>query len=83
MAEELDGEYPGLELAVLRAYQDAVFSGYGEGLRGLCGTGDDEAGLGEREGWDLGLQLGSRRGAEEEDGGGDEEIAWGDHRRPV
>src|SRR5271170_2197489 len=48
--QELYGEYPGFELAVLRADEDAAWTGYGERLRGLDGTRDDEIGLGEIEG---------------------------------
>ena len=45
MTEELDGEYPGLELAVLRAYDDALIAGYGEGVGGLGGARDGQLGF--------------------------------------
>ena len=45
VAQELYWEYPGLELAVLRAYDHALFAGYGEGVCGLGGAGDGQLGF--------------------------------------
>ncbi len=70
VAEELDGENPRLELAVLGADEDTARAGYSEGLRRLCRAADDEACLGEREGGDLGLN----GCCAEECGDGNEEL---------
>ena len=53
VTEELDGEYPRFEGAILSADQDAAIPGYGERLRGLGGAVDRQTGLGEREWGDL------------------------------
>ena len=41
VGEELDGEDPGFELAVLGTDEDAAGASYGEGLDGLGGAVDD------------------------------------------
>jgi len=43
VAEELDGEDPRFELAILGAHEDSAGAGYGERLRGLRGAADGES----------------------------------------
>jgi hypothetical protein len=57
VAQELHGEDPGFEGAILSTHDHAAFSGYGKGLNRLDGTGDYGFEIGEREGGDRGEGL--------------------------
>jgi len=69
VAEELDGEDPGLKLTVLGADEDASLSGDSEWLDGLRGANDGQIGLGQWEGGDgrEGLSLCGKRGEGDEE----------------
>ncbi len=69
VGEELDGENPRLERAVLTAEEDAVRAGDGEGLLGLDGGAENGAGDIKRDGGD-GRQGGRRSLRGSEDCGG-------------